>query len=64
MRALDDNEMRLVPKWLLANYRYYNIPAPTDPMDEANPLNMVKRVASTDDYVLLKVRDGLVCVYM
>lgn len=44
-----------VPKILLPHYHYFNIPAPTDVNDLANPLNIIKTLCKPDDYVVLKV---------
>ena len=44
-----------MPSRLLLRYHYFNVPAPTDPQDAANPLNMIKSLATADDYVALKI---------
>ena len=47
--------LSVVLTWLLPRYHYFNVPAPTDPQDAANPLNMLKSLAKADDYVALKI---------
>ena len=44
-----------VPKWLLPRYHFFNIPASTNVSDPANPLNMLRVIASREDYVVLKL---------
>jgi hypothetical protein len=44
-----------VPKSLLPHYHFFNIPASSDPKDDANPLNMIKAISRWEDYVLLKL---------
>ena len=46
---------RPVPKGAHHAYQYFNIPASADRNDPSNPLNIVKRVASPEDFVAIKL---------
>jgi len=44
-----------VPKSIMHAYQYFNIPAPPDPNDASNPLNILRKIAKTKDFVALKI---------
>lgn len=44
-----------VPKAELEKYQFYNIPVTADTQDEANPINILKRVAQPGDFVVFKL---------
>jgi hypothetical protein len=46
---------RNVPKEALFAYQYFNLPASADKDDPSNPLNIVKQVASREDFVAIKL---------
>ena len=46
---------RPVPKGAHYAYQYFNVPASAGRTDPSNPLNIVKRVASVEDFVAIKL---------
>jgi hypothetical protein len=44
-----------VPQDLLGKYTYYNFPVTSDPRIDGNPLNILKRIATTSDFVSFKL---------
>jgi hypothetical protein len=46
---------RDVPKDLLGRYTYYNFPVVADVTLDENPVNILKRITSTTDFVALKL---------
>eukprot|EP00997_Jenningsia_sp_PLL12_P007037 NODE_3637_length_750_cov_66.059914_g3052_i0.p1 GENE.NODE_3637_length_750_cov_66.059914_g3052_i0~~NODE_3637_length_750_cov_66.059914_g3052_i0.p1 ORF type:complete len:149 (-),score=47.32 NODE_3637_length_750_cov_66.059914_g3052_i0:98-544(-) len=44
-----------VPAHVKHKYRFYNVPAQSDPNSPDNPLNMLRRVARVEDFVVLKL---------
>jgi hypothetical protein len=46
---------RDVPKDMIGKYTYYNFPVTSDVTKEENPLNVLKRIASTSDFVTVKL---------
>ena len=44
-----------VPKEILHSYQYFNMPASSAENDPSNPLNMMKKIAKKEDFVILKL---------
>ncbi|KAG1668116.1 hypothetical protein FOA52_003903 [Chlamydomonas sp. UWO 241] len=46
---------RDVPRSNMHAFQYFNVPCSSDPMDPANPLNVLKRIGTAEDYVVVKL---------
>jgi hypothetical protein len=46
---------RDVPLSKMHAFQYFNLPASSDPMDPANPLNILKTIGTAEDYVVVKI---------
>jgi len=45
----------MLPREIYQAYQFFNIPASTNLLDPANPLNIIKGVTKPEDYVVLKI---------